>query len=192
MKNLVYLFIILFFITNILFGQKTTSDSKAIVINFTEIESAPIPTPPKKERNIPNLKIEIVNKDNIFDNEELSNNILDAEEQIQIKYRITNIGNATGKSISLLFNENPNLSYKTNFDIGNLEPNDSKEISLNITASKNVQTNNNNQIVANLSEKNNYNPRPLGYRFSTKKYEKPLLDFEIDVTNVDEQNTVVA
>ena len=135
-------------------------------------------------QTFPNL---IIKGLKILDN----NQVLEANEKIQISFLIKNEGKGIASDIVTKVS-NPNsingIELKNPSVISSLNPNDSVKVFANIFGNINLK-NGNARILFSFEEKNGFSPEPTEIDFETKEFVKPLIKI-VDYAFITDNGTI--
>ncbi len=155
------LIIVLILLAGYSYGQEKVITGKSKVKKlFTEQEEEKI--------LLPILEI----KEQAFSDKN-SNKIIDAYETSEITFKIVNSGEGLASGVqvklSLTNPETKGLTYDEIVYIGDIKPNESRDVAIPILASKDIQT---GSVLFNIEilEKNGLDAHPLAMRIETQKY----------------------
>ncbi len=119
---------------------------------------------------------DLISKDVSF-SESSNNDLLDADEKGKISFILENRGKGTAYSVAVqIENLSPekDISFRSKYDVGNIEPNKKKRIEIEISAGKKVET---SEVTFQISfsEANGFPADPLNVTFSTEAFNPPEL-----------------
>ncbi|MCD4735596.1 MAG: caspase family protein [Bacteroidales bacterium] len=163
------LIIALIFLAGYSYGQEKVITGKSKVKKlFVEQEET--------KKLLPNLEI----KEQAFSDKN-SNQIIDAYETSEITFKIVNSGEGLASGVevklSLANPDTKGLTYDEFIFIGDIKPRESKDITIPIIASKNIQT---GSVLFNIEilEKNGLDAYPLAMRIEMQEYAPEVIVVE--------------
>ncbi|MBM4137492.1 MAG: hypothetical protein FJ241_11785, partial [Nitrospira sp.] len=118
------------------------------------------------------------------------NNSLDAGEDAEMIVTIKNMGKGTGYGSNLeVTSDNPKISFDKDIKVGDIQPNETKEIKVNLKAGLDIDDGK-ASFQLNLKEKRGYDAKKVAVNVPTAKLEKPQL--EIVSTEINDGDTGLA
>lgn len=164
MKHII--FPILFLITLIAFPQeKKVIKGKSEMKNLFENQ---------KNENIVKALPNLILQNQIFSDPN-NNMIIDANESSYIKFQIANQGSGVAEQVKVnvnLDNTSPGLEFSDLIDIGDIQPQESKQISIPVVGKENLITGE-VEFTVLVVESNGFDAYPFTMKISTHKLRKP-------------------
>lgn len=119
------------------------------------------------------------------------NKCIDANEDCSINFSITNTGTGSARNLKALVQTNSSvfgLTFKNSIDIGTIEPNDIRNVSIPISGTMNLTSGKSN-INISFEEQMGFPPDPFELNITTKEFAKPNIRI-VDYSFLPEKDTI--
>lgn len=158
-----------------MYAQEATGRSEKFKYDPKKSEKVePLPEPKKEKISVPQLKVSI----KIFDPS--GNNIIDAEEEINIQILVKNAGGKTAKECKPLIQNvtnNPYIKLSYANLLGDIAPGDSAILLVTLKGEKNINSGE-NKFNIQIIEKDGFDLDPqMMIQLKSREYQPPKLEF---------------